>query len=134
MNQAIGNAGKPRILAFIIDNVIATITALLMVAVLNLQNQILNIAVLCLTYLGYYLIFESLWSRTLGKFFQGLEVQKLDGSRCDFKAASIRTIFRVVEVNPLLFGGFPAGIAIISSERKQRLGDRLASTIVKSKK
>src|SRR5436190_23890346 len=129
-----GNAGKQRILAFIIDNLLATIAAIAMVALFRANHPVINAAILSLTYLGYYLMFEALWSRTPGKLVQGLEVCKLDGSRCDFKAASIRTILRLFEVNPLLLGGLPAGIAIISSEQKQRLGDRLAGTIVKNKK
>ncbi|MEN3333729.1 MAG: hypothetical protein V7641_3094 [Blastocatellia bacterium] len=128
-----GNAGKPRILAFIIDNLLASIAAIAMVALFKVNQPLINGAILSLTYLGYYLAFEALWSRTPGKLVQGLEVCKLDGSRCDFKAALIRTILRIFEVNPLLLGGLPAGIAIIASERKQRLGDRLAGTIVKSK-
>ena len=39
---------------------------------------------------------------------------------------------RLLEVNPLLFGGLPAGIAILTSERKQRIGDMLAGTVVVS--
>lgn len=128
-----GNAGKPRILAFIIDNLLASILAIAMVALLKVNHPLINGAILSLTYLGYYLVFEALWSRPPGKLIQGLEVCKLDGSCCDFKAAMIRTILRLFEVNPVLLGGLPAGMAIISSERNQRLGDRLAGTIVRSK-
>jgi uncharacterized RDD family membrane protein YckC len=35
-----------------------------------------------------------------------------------------------LEANPILLGGIPAGIAIFSSERKQRIGDALAGTVV----
>jgi uncharacterized RDD family membrane protein YckC len=83
-----------------------------------------------IAYLAYYVILEALWSRTLGKYFQGLVVRKLDGSPCDWKAALIRSIKRVIEVNPLLLGGLPAGLVIISTERKQRIGDLLAGTVV----
>jgi uncharacterized RDD family membrane protein YckC len=41
---------------------------------------------------------------------------------------------RIIEVNPLLFGGIPAGIAVILSRRKQRIGDLLAGTVVVSDK
>jgi uncharacterized RDD family membrane protein YckC len=37
-----------------------------------------------------------------------------------------------LEANPILFGGIPAGIAIISSAKKQRIGDLLAGTVVVS--
>jgi len=57
-------------------------------------------------------------------------VRKLDGSPCDWKAALIRGALRLVEVNPILLGGLPAGLAIIASARKQRIGDMLAGTLV----
>jgi len=85
-----------------------------------------------LTYLAYFFLLETLWSRTFGKFFQGLVIRKLDGSRCDWKAALIRSALRLVEVNPLLLGGLPAGLVIVASERKQRIGDLLAGTLVVS--
>jgi uncharacterized RDD family membrane protein YckC len=36
----------------------------------------------------------------------------------------------ILEVNPLLLGGLPAGLVIISTKRKQRIGDLLAGTLV----
>ena len=134
MSDMIGNAAKPRIFAFVIDNLIATILALLFVALLSSKSAVVSGTILCLTYLLYYLVFEALWSRTPGKFIQGLEVRKLDGGKCDLKAAIIRTGLRVLEADPLLLGGLPAGIAIISSKRKQRVGDMLAGTIVVTRK
>ena len=134
MFDMIGNAAKPRIFAFIIDNLIATILALLSVAILSSKSAVVSGIILCLTYLLYYLVFEAFWSRTPGKFIQGLEVRKLNGGKCDLKAAIIRTGLRILEADPLLLGGLPAGIAIISSKRKQRLGDMLARTVVITKK
>jgi uncharacterized RDD family membrane protein YckC len=42
----------------------------------------------------------------------------------------VRTLFRLIEVNPILVGGIPAGIAVLMSAHKQRLGDMVASTYV----
>jgi uncharacterized RDD family membrane protein YckC len=47
--------------------------------------------------------------------------------RCGWRAALIRTLLRVVGASPLLFGGLPAGVAILVSKRKQRLGDLAAA-------
>ena len=44
--------------------------------------------------------------------------------------AGLRTITRLVEVNPFLFGGIPDGIAVTMSKRRQRLGDMHAQTYV----
>ncbi|HXM50407.1 MAG TPA: RDD family protein [Pyrinomonadaceae bacterium] len=89
---------------------------------------------LCLTYLSYFFIFEMLWSRTPGKFMQGLVVRNIDGTRSSLKSHLIRTISRVLEANPILFGGIPAGIAIFASAKKQRIGDSLAGTVVVSRR
>ena len=43
---------------------------------------------------------------------------------------AVRTGLRLFEVNPLLLGALPAGVAILASSRRQRLGDWLAGTVV----
>jgi uncharacterized RDD family membrane protein YckC len=127
-----GNSGRPRILAFIIDNLAATVAGFLAVAALKSDNPYLGGGALCLTYLGYFFAFEALWSRTPGKYFQGLVVTNADGGRCGWRGALIRTLLRVVEANPLLLGGLPAGVVILASKRNQRLGDLAAGTLVVS--
>src|SRR6266550_4805756 len=128
----IGDASKARIIAFIIDNLLACLISVLTVGLVHTENWILGSTVVCLTYLSYFFIFEALWSRTPGKFIQGLVVRNIDGSRCSLKAHLIRTLARLLEANPILLGGIPAGIAIFSSTRKQRIGDSLAGTVVVS--
>jgi uncharacterized RDD family membrane protein YckC len=128
----IGNSGRPRIFAFILDNLLATVAAFLVVAALKSENSYLAGGDLCLTYLGYFFLSEALWSRTPGKYLQGLVVVGADGRPCGWRAALVRTLLRVLEANPLLFGGLPAGLVIIVSERNQRLGDMAAGTLVVS--
>ena len=130
----IGDASKARIIAFIIDNLLACLVSILTVGLIHTDSSILGVTVLCSTYLGYFFIFEVLWSRTPGKFLQGLVVRNIDGTRTSLKSHLIRTIARLLEANPILFGGIPAGIAIISSTRKQRIGDSLAGTVVVSRR
>jgi len=129
----IGDASKARIIAFIIDNLLACLVSILSVGLIHTNSSIVAGTVLCFSYLGYFFIFEALWSRTPGKFMQGLVVRNIDGTRSSLKSHLIRTIARLLEANPILFGGIPAGIAIISSARKQRIGDSLAGTVVVSR-
>jgi uncharacterized RDD family membrane protein YckC len=129
-----GDASKARLIANFIDHLVAFALMLLVVGFVPESLSVMKGVLFFLVPLGYFVLLEALWSRTLGKFFQGLVVRKLDGSRCDWRAALIRSGLRIVEVNPLLFGGLPAGLAIISSERKQRIGDMLAGTLVVSNK
>jgi uncharacterized RDD family membrane protein YckC len=127
-----GNSGRPRIFAFILDNLLAMVAAFLAVAALKSDSAYLAGGALCLTYLGYFFLSEAFWSRTPGKFLQGLMVVDPSGGRCGWRRALLRTLLRVVEANPLLLGGLPAGIAILASERNQRLGDLAAGTLVVS--
>jgi uncharacterized RDD family membrane protein YckC len=132
--ELVGDATKARFIATFFDNLIAIFLSFAAVSLVPERLPIMKGIVLIFVYLGYFVLFEALWSRTLGKYFQGLVVRKLDGSLCDWKAALLRSGTRVLEVNPVLFGGIPAGLFVISTERKQRLGDLLAGTLVVSDK
>src|SRR5258708_11779815 len=129
----IGDGSKARIIAFIIDNLLDCLISIITVGLVHTDSSIVGGTVLCSTYLGYFFVFEMLWSRTPGKFMQGLVVRNIDGTRGSLRSHLIRTIARLLEANPILFGGIPAGIAIISSARKQRIGDSLAGTVVVSR-
>lgn len=130
----IGDASKARLLALFIDHFIACALMMLAVALVPESLPLVKAVFFVLIYFAYFVVLEALWSRTLGKFFQGLVVRKLDGNRCGWKAALIRGSLRIFEVNPLLLGGLPAGLVIIGSQRKQRIGDLLAGTVVVSNK
>ena len=125
---------KARFIAAFIDTWIAIGLTFAAVAFVPETLPVAKGITLVTVYLGYFALLEGMWSRTLGKYFQGLVVRKLDGGLCDWKEAIIRSGFRIIEVNPVLFGALPAGIAILSSERKQRLGDMVANTVVVSDK
>jgi uncharacterized RDD family membrane protein YckC len=83
---------------------------------------------------AYFVVFEALWGRTLGKLITGTVVIDRDGRAPGFAKAIARTVLRLVEVNPLLIGGLPAGIALLVTKRHQRMGDLLAGTYVVRKK
>ena len=126
----IGDASKERLIAVFVDHLIALALTLLVVAFVPESLPVVKAVCVFGIYIMYFVVLEALWSRTLGKWFQGLVVRKLDGSPCDWKASLIRGALRLVEVNPILLGGLPAGLAIIASPRKQRIGDMLAGTLV----
>jgi len=128
----IGDASKARVIAVFIDHLIAFALTMLVLMFVPESLPVVKAALFFLVYLAYFVVMEALWCRTLGKLFQGLVVRKLDGSRCDWKAALIRSALRVVEVNPLLLGGVPAGLVVMATKRKQRIGDLLAGTLVVS--
>jgi len=130
----IGDASKARLIAVFIDHIVASALMLFVVALVPEHLAVVKAVLFFLVYLAYFVVLEALWSRTLGKFFQGLVVRKLDGTRIDWKAALLRGGLRIVEVNPLLLGGLPAALVINASKRKQRIGDLIAGTVVVSDK
>jgi uncharacterized RDD family membrane protein YckC len=132
--DVVGDTSKGRLIAVFIDHLIAFGLMMFVVALVPEEFPLVKAIFFFLIYFVYFIVLEALWSRTLGKYFQGLIVRKLNGRRCDWRAAIIRGGLRIIEVNPLLLGGIPAGLVIISTSRKQRIGDILAGTVVVSDK
>ena len=120
----------PRHLAAIVDNFLAIVAAIVAVKATNEEWPILQGVVLVLVYFGYYLVFELAFSRTPGKILTGLIVVPVDGGRCNWRQTLIRTGMRFLEVNPMLFRAAPAAVCIIFSRNHQRIGDRVACTLV----
>src|SRR6185369_3434909 len=94
----VGDASKARLIAAFIDHVIALGVMFFAVMLVPESFPALKAISVFLVYLAYFVLLEALLSRTLGKYFQGLIVRKLDGSRCDWKAALIRGTLRIIEV------------------------------------
>ena len=127
----IGRVNTSRFLAANMDHAFAVV--LFLVVGMNSANLLGNIGAgltAISSYVGYYLFSEGLLGGTPGKLFFGLVVRQISGDRCTWAQIAIRTLLRFVEVNPLLFGALPAGIAVWSTKRRQRIGDWLAGTVV----
>jgi uncharacterized RDD family membrane protein YckC len=77
--------------------------------------------------LVYFFLSEGLWGATVGKWLMGLTVVREDGADIGLGAAAVRTAARLVD--GLCFYAVGA-VLIWSSGRRQRLGDRLAGTLV----
>ena len=78
----------------------------------------------------YFAVCEGATGTTLGKRLFGLRVVRAaDGRRCGPGAAVIRTALRLID--NMLFS-LPGIAAIVTSPRRQRLGDRAAKTLVVS--
>ena len=92
------------------------------------------VALFGLTGLGlvvmYFPITEGLWGRTAGKLVSGTIVVDEKGRPPGVSKAAIRTLARLVEVNPFLLGGLPAGIVSMNTKAHQRIGDLWAGTYV----
>lgn len=76
----------------------------------------------------YYTLLEGRYGQTLGKWFCKIKVVKeADGAPISYGEAAIRTILRIIDG---LIDYLIGAILIWTSEKKQRLGDRLAHTVV----
>jgi len=80
--------------------------------------------------LGYHTVFEWRFGKTIGKALVNIRVTSTDGSPLTLGDSVIRNVLRLVDWLP---GFYLVGIAgAMVSDRKQRLGDRLAGTAVVS--
>jgi uncharacterized RDD family membrane protein YckC len=76
-------------------------------------------------------LFESRLGATPGKLALGLRVVDRDGgTRPELRTTLIRNLMWVVDALPYVFGPIAGFIAMLVSESDQRLGDRVAGTLV----
>lgn len=127
----------PRALALIIDSLIFALGSCCVLLIVALGSGgdfettggpawIIN-GFFTLIYLAYFILLESRSGATLGKRVLKLKVVKVDGSPLEMREAVIRNLLRFVDG---LFVYLVGAILIWTNPNKQRLGDRLANTIV----
>ncbi|WP_030442591.1 RDD family protein [Actinoplanes subtropicus] len=76
----------------------------------------------------YYTLFEGLTGRTVGKFFTGIRVVDAGTGRAPgLLSALVRTLLRVIDGIFAYLVGF---LIVINSDRRRRLGDMAAKTLV----
>lgn len=76
----------------------------------------------------YSTVMEALFGATIGKFATGIRVVREDGAKLDVPSALIRNTLRVIDVLP--FGYLLGAVLVWTSPKNQRLGDRIAKTVV----
>jgi uncharacterized RDD family membrane protein YckC len=78
--------------------------------------------------IGYYTVMEAQSGATIGKRLVGLKVVKLDAAApIDMQTSLVRNVLRLVD--GFLFY-LIAAISVWMSDKKQRIGDRVARTVV----
>jgi uncharacterized protein len=120
-----------RSLAALIDNlawliVISQIAASIPASVYDDEPVVVGVIFLALlsAWFNYFWFAEWKWGKTIGKAVVGIRVTSEERGRAGFGPTTIRNVLRLVDV--LLIGP----LLIASSDRRQRLGDRLAHTVV----
>lgn len=130
-----------RILAFLIDGLIlylyATLISLIGDAIdFAFDDNWTTIGLMSLIFLPamcYSLIMHSLFNgRTVGKMVMKIRVVRLDGSPVHWSNYLVRWMLRLVDI--WIFAGSIGVLSILFSERRQRVGDAAAGTVVISTK
>jgi len=76
----------------------------------------------------YYFVLEWIFASTIGKWLLRLRVVGKDGDPCSLDASLKRNLLRFLDWLPLFY--IVAALFILASHDRQRLGDRVASTMV----
>lgn len=97
----------------------------------SIYQESIAVSILPLLFLlSYYLLLEGLTGFTVGKYLLRIQVVKDDGRPPGFGKSILRTAMRLIETNPFLLGMLPAGLTVLLSKHKQRLGDKVVDTYV----
>ena len=80
--------------------------------------------------IAYYLVMETMWGATVGKMVCGLKVVMQDGSKVQFVPVLLRYVLRIVDCLPGCIPYLVGAIFIWTSPYNQRLGDKVAKTLV----
>jgi len=86
--------------------------------------------VFLLMFTTYYVLFESLAGGTLGKLAVGIRVTDEQGNKPTFVKSLVRNVLRIVDGFPYIIPYLLGFIVASTSDKKQRLGDKAAHTIV----
>ena len=116
----------PRFLALLIDAIIIGVVGGIL-GVIFRNSPGLSGGVTGLLALAYFIVLEATQGATLGKMALGLRVTRTDGAPISWTESIIRNLLRIIDG---LFVYLVGAILIWTSPLKQRLGDRVAKTVV----
>ena len=116
----------PRFLAILIDSIIIGVVGAIL-GVIFQNSPGLSGGVTGLLALAYFIVLEATQGATLGKMALGLRVTRTDGAPITWTESIIRNLLRIIDG---LFVYLIGAILIWTSPLKQRLGDRVAKTVV----
>lgn len=124
-----GNVIWRRAVAVLIDIILLGIVTSVLSGVLA-QARLASVGSLVglLISFGYYIYFEGTYGQTIGKMALDIVVVTEDGNSIDYGPAAIRTVLRIVDALPVFY--LVGIILVLVTDRKQRLGDLAADTVV----
>lgn len=123
-----------RILAWLIDILIIVVYVVVAVSVAGIIAKDLErglSALVSVPALFYHFAMEQLFQgQSVGKMAMRIKVVRLDGSPANVGNYLLRWVFRILEVNPIMFYGSIAIGSVAFTKYGQRIGDLIAGTTV----
>lgn len=83
-----------------------------------------------LVFFVYYFVLEGAYGQTVGKMAVKIKVLRDDGSKIGYAEAAARNILRPIDLIPFVISYLLGAILIWSSDKRKRLGDHIAHTVV----
>ncbi|SRR5258708_31402526 len=83
--------------------------------------------------LSYFVLLEELYGATLGKMLFGIKVVSENGSKITIKQSLYRNLLRIVDGFPYIIPNLVGLVVLSTNDKKQRIGDRVAKTLVVKK-
>jgi uncharacterized RDD family membrane protein YckC len=119
-----------RVIAQIIDTIVAGFIVGLFFGLSVPDSLTFLFFVGVLASLAYWFLLEGVWDgKTVGKALTGIKTVKEDGSECSVGAAVVRNLLDILDGLFYYLVGF---LVMAFSDNRQRIGDRLAGTMVVS--
>ena len=117
--------------AFVIDSIVISIIIwglfLVNPFVVPLFSVIYSIFAMFFS-LVYFIVLEGVYGQTLGKRLFNLNVVNKKGRKITWTDSVVRNVLRLVDILPFLY--IVGIISILVTEKRQRLGDLAANTLV----
>lgn len=90
----------------------------------------LPLLVFALAEFSYFVFLEWLAGATIGKMLLGLKVTNENGDKITLSKSLIRNVLRIVDAFPYVIPYIVGLIVLSTNDKKQRLGDKAAHTLV----
>lgn len=122
---------RERILAIVVDTVGLWLVAGLLTDIaarisVTLGSLVASLGVVL--FFGYFIYFEAEYGQTIGKMVFDVVVVTEKGGPLTYRDAAVRSVLRIVDWLPSVY--LVGLAAILLTDRKQRVGDMVADTIV----